>query len=242
LAFTTVLVIPLIAVVVEYRSYPAYSAAYDEGFLPRVEAFVTAGRNFFVGDTESPWSTTDFIIYGTTVFGVDQVILQTPRSIPYAGFEDLERAALIWTPMMLNPDKEGVQDANEVAGRYGLGTPGARSFVYMPTVGEGYRRFGWIGVPVVYFLAAVLYGGVAAVAWKRRGRPAWAAVLMFVVIGAGGAWSSTILSLLYQAGWVIPKFIVFFLVVGVLVDALLPARLCRRRPRPVIGGVVNGRA
>ena len=62
----------------------------------------------------------------------------------------------------------------------------------------------------------------------RPPRSAWAAVLMFILIGAAGAWSSTILSLVYQAGWVIPKFILFFLAVGAVIDALAPVR--PRRP------------
>jgi hypothetical protein len=218
LALTVALSLPILAVVTEYRAYPTYNASYAQGFGARIKQFIRAGRNYFGGSTSTPGGVMDGYFAGMAAFTVDRVMLLTPETIPYAGFENLERARLIWTPRFINPDKDMILDGNEMSLRYGVGEPDTGTSYYLPTVGEGYRRFGWAGIPLLYALAAVLYGSVAGFAWRRRGRREWAMILLFVTLGAAGAWSSTLLSLAYWAGWVFPKFVICFLALGAIQD------------------------
>jgi hypothetical protein len=191
-----------------------------------VAQFVSAGTNFYSGRTETPFSTLDSNFNAATAVAVDKVMILTPDVIAFQGFDDLQRALLIWIPRIVSAAKLSVQDGNEAAVRYGVGTLDGTSFMYMPSVGEGYRRFGWAGVVIVYTLLGIVYGLSAGIAWRFRHRREWAAMLMFITIAAGGVWSSTILSLAYEALWVIPKYFVFFFVIRVMQDIAW-----RMRPR-----------
>jgi hypothetical protein len=135
---------------------------------------------------------------------------ETPGRVPFAGFRDLERIAYIWLPKVIEPERPTLSDGNSIATEYGVGHDGVKSWVYTPTVGEGYRRFGWLGIPLVYGLVALVFGITAGACWSRRRQREWAALVVFCFLQAPFMWSSTILSLAYYALWVFPKFFIFF--------------------------------
>jgi hypothetical protein len=216
-----VLMVPVMPVVAEYRNYAVYGQAYDKGFVARAQQLWAAGVTYYSGNSRTKDSTLDAVFYGVTAFTVDQVMLRTPQLVPYAGLEDLERARLIWIPRFLSEAKASVQDGNEVAYRYGVGTNDGTSFVYLPSVGEGYRRFGWAGIPLLYIAFGLAFGASIGFAWRRRGRREWAAMLLLLTISAPGAWSYTILTMTYEIGWVLPKYVVVFYVIRLVVDRLL---------------------
>lgn len=209
-AICSVLFIPASAVVDRYRSTPAYSSRYDEGFEGRADAFASAASDLDVQSRTERTSSLDIFFRAVTAHAVDKIMEYTPDRVPFAGFRDLDRLAYVWVPRLLDPERPTLLDGNEIATDYGMGHDGVRSWVYTPTVGEGYRRFGWIGIPLAYAFAAAVFGFTIGLCWARRRQREWAALLVFSFLQAPMCWSATLLSTTHYLAWVFPKFLVFF--------------------------------
>jgi hypothetical protein len=220
--------LPLIGIVDHYRSTTAYSSRYEEGWLARSDAFLSAAGDFELETEANRTSAFDVFCHAITAIAVDRILEQTPDRVPFAGFRDLERIAYVWVPNIIDPDRPTLSDGNSIAAEYGVGHDGIKSWAYTPTVGEGYRRFGWLGIPVVYGLVGLIFGATTGACWARRRQREWAALVVFCFLQAPFMWSSTVLSLAYYALWTFPKFFVFFYALRKLQDllaAFLPARL-----------------
>jgi hypothetical protein len=92
-------------------------------------------------------------------------------------------------------------------------------------VGDGYRRFGWPGIVLVYAFSASLYAAVASVSYRLRRRREWMAMLIFTLISASEIMIHTFLTLFYVLLWVMPKYLGFFYLLRWTQDRL--ARLVR---------------
>jgi len=221
---------PLVGIVDHYRSTAAYSSRYDEGWLARTDAFLSAASDFDMETRANRTSSFAVFSQAITAVAVDRIFEQTPDRAPFAGFRDIERIAYIWVPKMIYPDRPTLTDGNNIAAEYGVGHDGVKSYAYTPTVGEGYRRFGWVGIPVVYGLVALVFGVTTGACWARRRQREWAALVVFCFLQAPFMWSSTVLSVAYYALWVFPKFFVFFYGLRKLQDlleAFVPSRTAR---------------
>jgi hypothetical protein len=211
--------VPLSSAVAYYRTQTTFTSRYDEGVAARVDAFGDAATELRGRSEEGGISQLEIFFQAVTAFTVDRIMDYTPDRVPYAGFSDLERAFYVWIPKMFLPDRPPLQEGNEVAITYGVGHSGG-SAVYTPTVGEGYRRFGWIGIPAVHAVAGIVYGSLTALCWARRRKREWAALLVFSVLQAPNAWSSTLLSIVYYAAWTFPKYAIFFYALRRVQDAV----------------------
>lgn len=215
------LFVPVSAIVVQYRSTPAYSSRYDEGFGARVGAFSSAATELQDQSQEGRTSALDIFWQAVTAVTVDRIMEYTPDRVPFAGFRDLERVFAVWRPKVIDPDRPSLAEGNEIAREYGTGHDGVKSWVYTPTVGEGYRRFGWVGIPLVYGFVGLIFGGLTGICWARRRQREWAAMLAFCFLAAPGAWSSTVLSAVRHLAWNFPKFLVLFYLLRRLQDSFL---------------------
>jgi hypothetical protein len=224
LACTFVVFMPLVGIVDHYRSTSTYASQYDEGFVARTKAFYSAAADFQSVDRADAPSALDVWYTAITAATVDRIMEDTPDRVPFAGFRDLDRIAYVWTPKVLDPDRPSLSDGNSIAMEYDVGHDGVRSWSYTPTVGEGYRRFGWIGIPLVYGLLGAVFGTFAGASWARRRQREWAALVVFLFLHAPSIWSSTLLSLAHFALWEFPKSFVFFYALRRLQDFIAGLR------------------
>jgi len=223
LAAFVMLFVPVSAIVVQYRSTPAYSSNYDEGFDARVGAFSSAATDLRDQSQEGRASALDIFWQAVTAVTVDRIMDYTPDRVPFAGFRDLERVLAVWRPKIIDHDRPSLSEGNEIATEYGSGHDGVKSWAYTPTVGEGYRRFGWVGIPLVYGFVGLIIGGLTGICWARRRQREWAALLAFCFVTAPGTWSSTLLSAFHHLAWNFPKLFVLFYALRRLQDLLTHA-------------------
>jgi hypothetical protein len=88
----------------------------------------------------------------------------------------------------------------------------------MPAVGEGYRRYGWIGIPLIYAVGAVIFGVLSATAWAARGRREGMAMTAWLQLNAGAPMGLTLVSAAYMVASTVPRYIAMFMVLHVVQD------------------------
>src|SRR5262249_43294817 len=118
LAAFVMLFVPVSAVVVQYRSTPAYSSRYDEGFGARLGAFSSAATELGDQSREGRTSALDIFWQAVTAVTVDRIMEYTPDRVPFAGFRDLDRVFGVWRPKIIDPDHPSLTEGNEIAREY----------------------------------------------------------------------------------------------------------------------------
>lgn len=191
--------VPLSQIVLDYRNQ--VTGNVGTSIDARIDAFSSSLDQFGWVQEDDPYASTAAFARGITAGFVDGVFLLTPRVIPFAGFADIELIPYALTPILINPNRPDLNDGNRLAIVYGRALPGTTGS-YMPTVGDGYRRFGWPGVAGLYALAAVTFAVPLAIAWSRRGQRHWMAFFVFLIFQSGSIWSITLITLATMALWV----------------------------------------
>ena len=229
LCLCALMLVPLAGIVDTYRSFTKYASQYDEGFLARASAFWEAAQeNIFHGEGQK--NRYEAVTHSVSAITVDRVMALTPGTIPYAGLENLSAAFYGFIPKVIWPDRPVIDDADLIAFRYGVGPGDNTSHVYIPAVGEGYRRFGWVGIPLIYALSGIVFGFWIGVSWAKRDRREWMAMLIVFVLFAPGVWSSTFNSLIYSAIFVPLKYFVYLSLFRILQDGLASFGVLRHTP------------
>ncbi len=198
--------IPLSGVVNKYRNV---YLDHPESLYERVSGFVQTVREFSVETSVGEYGAADVFLERATTFSVDRVFVLTPREIPFVGWEGIENVVFAFVPRIVLPDRPSLIDGNDLAIRYGAANPDTTGS-YMPAVGDGYRRFGWPGIVLVYAFSASLFAAMAALAYRLRARREWMAMLVFTLISASEIMIHTMLSLFYVLLWVMPKYLLCF--------------------------------
>lgn len=198
--------IPLSGVIHKYRN--AFLNR-PESLMERWSGFVQSSQEFVTETSLEEYGMADIFLERITTFSVDRVFILTPREIPFAGLEGIENVLYSFVPRVVLPYRPELADGNELAIRYGAALPDTTGS-YMPAVGDGYRRFGWPGIVLVYAFSASLFGAVASVAYHLRSRREWMAMLVFTVISATEIMINTLQFHFYLLLWVLPKYLVFF--------------------------------
>jgi hypothetical protein len=191
--------VPLSQIVLDYRNQ--VSGRVGTSIDARVDAFSSSLDQFGERQTDDPYTSTAAFARGITAGFVDGVFLLTPRVIPFAGFADIELIPYALTPKLINPNRPDLNDGNRLAIMYGRALPETTGS-YMPTVGDGYRRFGWPGVAGLYALASVVFAIPLAISWSRRGQRHWMAFFIFLIFQSGSIWSVTLITLGTMALWI----------------------------------------
>jgi hypothetical protein len=209
---------PLANIVHFYRSYTT-RAQYEEGFLKRISVFSKAMRDLKLEEMEGRSRTNEAFIYAISAIVVDRVMVMTPQSISYAGFKNLDALFYIYIPKVIMPNRPEISDSNDIAIIYGAGTEKSRQ--YVPSVGEGYRRFGWAGISLMYALSGIIFGAGVSMCWAKRQKREWAALLVFLIFQSSATWSFTLNYLFYFALFYVPKYFIYFILLAKLQDAFI---------------------
>jgi len=217
LGLSAFILIPLAGVVDFYRSYTAGSQ-YEEGFLKRILAFSQARVDLKAAVEGGKKYANEAFIYAISAITADRVMVMTPDVIPYAGLENLDALLYIYIPAVIAPNRPEIADGNLIAAIYGVGEGTKRTYFYIPSVGEGYRRFGWVGIPLMYGLSGIIFGAAVAICWVKGQRREWAAMLVFLVIQAPSVWGFTLNYMFYFALSYVPKYYIYFAVLSKLQD------------------------
>jgi hypothetical protein len=223
-ALAAILYVPLCGVVLVYRGHYGSNLKTTTSFSQRLEDMKEAANRFKLqklAPSSSLASGAETFMENVTAQAVDQVFLLTPQSIPFAGLEGLERIVYAWIPKIVMPNRPTTPhgDGNELAIQYGAAYPGTTGS-YMPAVGDGYRRFGWPGIVLLYLFSAAIYGPILALCWHRRERRERMAMVIFLLFSAPGIWSATLLDNFYLILWTFPKYWICFWMLSRLQDRL----------------------
>lgn len=218
LALFTLLFIPVSGIVLDYRDLVKSERLPGlTSFQKRINTFSQTVGNFSADFSLARASGVFF--RNVTAHAVDRVFLLTPQEIPFAGLEGIENIPSGLVPRIIDPDKPNLADGNDLAILYGsqdkLGVGG-----YMPAVGDGYRRFGWLGVALLYVFSAAVYAPVLAWLWARRVRCEWLAMILVITVSSGEVFSTSVLRNFYFLLWIFPKYLLLIWLFGKLSENL----------------------
>ena len=151
---------------------------------------------------------------GRALIGVaDEIVYEmTPSTIPFAGASDILPAVLwTWVPQRLAPSKPMLWDSNEVVVYY-TGSRSDRSYSAISLTADLYRRFGWAGIPIGWFLMGCVFGlavrGVLYV-YKYISIIAGVGLIVFMTGGvSSGNYTSTVLQTWWIWAYDLPKHLV----------------------------------
>jgi hypothetical protein len=163
--------------ILNFRTAPEYQSSPSSYLVSRLSALGHSFRG--TGFTSILAS---YLNYGTaySLYGFEDpnVYGFTPDKMPHAGFSGFEAVPLTWVPSYFLRDKPVLLDAEYIAGSY-LDPPIKMVGHGISLTADAYRRFGWIGVPVVVFSAFFLYGALCRWFlswWTRKTLFGWALV------------------------------------------------------------------
>jgi len=212
LAIFTLLFIPLSGIVLNYRDTIKRRTIPEKiSVEKRISSFSQAASNFI--EVFSLHQATEVFMRNVTAHAVARVFLLTPKVIPFAGLEGVGEIPFGLVPRVINPNKPNLQDGNELAILYGNQSKHGKGG-YMPAVGDGYRRFGWLGVALLYVFSAAVFAPPLAWFWARRGRCEWLTVFLVITLSAGEVFSASLLRNFYFLLWIVPKYIIFIWLFG----------------------------
>ena len=205
-----ILFIPLTSVIDLYRSVTT-SSDYEAGFFERLKSLTLVAEDIGASSKENKAIASQVFLSATTAHTVDKIMIMTPNQIPYSGFDNLSAIFFVYVPLIIYPNRPDIDDGNIIAYEYGVGQgKGARSFEYTPSVGDGYRRFGWLGILLIYFLIGSFFSIIIKVAYFNSNKPEWAALLFFVFIQISTAWAFTFNNLMHFFLFVVLRYFIFF--------------------------------
>jgi hypothetical protein len=231
IAFTMVFV-PLSNVLVAYRTNYAGANTLSERWSGLAESSHLFSQSRSQGDEKGVES----FLYAITAHAVDRVFALTPESMPFVGLSGMENLRYVLVPRVVSPNRPDPDDPNGLAIEYGAAARGLKGS-YFPTVGDGYRRFGWPGIALLYGWLAVIWAFCGAWAWNRRWQPQWMAFFVALIVMSPGIWSTTLPYSFYIVGWMFPKY---FLVLWAATKLQTLIRRTKGRPpcahcRPAMG-------
>ena len=202
-AVAAIVYVPISGMVLTYRSYFRDQVVREDfrnraiGFLSAVEVTLDQSDGGFETISKG-------FLAGITAMSVDQVFLQTPSSIPFAGLEGIENALWIVVPTIINPDRPKLDDGNTLAIKYDQTKREDAKGWYMPAVGDGYRRGGWTGIGLLYIFSALIFGPVLAMCWARLANAVWMSMFVWLSFFASGIWAISMLTDVWLL-WACPR-------------------------------------
>jgi hypothetical protein len=205
----TVVFVPLASVLATFRTTFVGAESLSERWAGLGQSIANFQQSRSRGDERG----VEAFLYSVTAQSADVVFELTPKSRPFVGFSGMENIRYVLLPRILDPNRPDADDPNALAIDYG-GLDARSTGAYFTTVGDGYRRFGWPGIVLLYAWLAIMWAFVGAWAWTRRHRSQWIATFILVTVLAPGVWSTTLPYSFYVLLWVFPKYFVLFLVLG----------------------------
>lgn len=204
------LFIPLAGMIDIYRSTTT-SSNYNEGFIKR---FTTLTESLSKNDVNN--GTSNLIIapfiYAVSVHTADVVFKKTPSNIPYAGFDNIFASLYGFIPSFFKVIRPDIEDGSYIAAQYGIGFgKGSKSWEYTPSVAEGYRRFGWVGIFIIYAISGILFSTLFGIFYNKKNSYFTNSILMLLFLSVPGVWSFTFNYLFFYFLFVLTRYFILFL-------------------------------
>ena len=201
--------IPLAGMIDIYRSTTT-SSNYNEGFIKR---FTTLTESLSKNDVNN--GTSNLLIapfvYAVSVHTADVVFKKTPYNIPYAGFNNISASLYGFIPSFFKINRPDIEDGSYIAANYGIGFgKGSKSWEYTPSVAEGYRRFGWIGIIIIYSISGILFATLFGIFYNKKSSYFTNSILMLLFLSVPGVWSFTFNYLFFYFLFVLTRYYILF--------------------------------
>ena len=211
LCLYTAAFVPLANVLVSYRGAYVGTNSLSDRWAGITTSFREFQTNWSHGDEKG----VEKFLYGVTAHVVDRIFLLVPDSVPFAGFAGMENIGYSLIPRVVAPNRPDPDDPNGLAIQYGAANAGTTGS-YVPAVGDGYRRFGWPGIVLLYAWLAAVWATWMGWSWRRKQRLHALSMAFILVIMAPGIWSTTLPMSFYLLLWIFPKYLAFFWVANKL--------------------------
>lgn len=214
------LFIPLAGMIDIYRSTTT-SSNYNEGFIKR---FTTLTESLSKNDVNN--GTSNLIIapfvYAVSVHTADEVFKKTPNNIPFAGFDNFYASLYGFIPNFFNISRPDIEDGSFIAAKYGIGFgKGSKSWEYTPSVAEGYRRFGWVGIIILYAISAFLFSTLLGYFFYSKNNYYNISIILLLFLSIPGVWSFTFNYLFYYFIFVLTRYIFLFYLLRIFINSFM---------------------
>jgi hypothetical protein len=185
---------------------------YRHGILSRIAQFNNATISFYTDKANVKYIFEPFVV-AVTALTVDRVMVLTPSEIPFSGFNGMEALRNIYFPKFINPNRLDINDGNKVAEIYGIPPGTKNTYFYVTAVGEGYRRFGWVGVVLSYAFSGVFFGACFSFFSKFKNSAVSLSMLILIFLHSPGAWAFTYNYGIYFFFYTVPKYFLAFFII-----------------------------
>ena len=163
-------------VIYAYRNTNEYRSAKGSDIIKRYHAFNNIEKNYKKSKLR-PEAAFDL---GYSFYGFEdvKVFALSPEPVSHTGFSGFKAIPLTWIPTTIVKNKPKLLDAEFVVESYNK-EPRNTNGLGISLTGDAYRRFGWIGIPVVVLIAFAIYGFIAhyILSWWRHGT-LWGIILL----------------------------------------------------------------
>jgi hypothetical protein len=199
-----------------FRSTSGFLETRASDIITRFAA-VSDTKNVVLGADENFLSVT-----GSHLLDVSDpiVFLETPRTLPYAGWENVEAILWTWVPNFLVRDRPNLIDGNDIVARY-TGVIHARSFSKVSLRADLYRRFGMAGVVLGALLFGILLASILRLIRfgleSRMPESGVLAILLIVTYYRTGLENQSLFTTWWQWTYDIPKNYVCLMIILLMV-------------------------
>ena len=206
-----IIFIPLAGIIDVYRSVTSASA-YETGFISRITSiFESASSN----KKEINSGTSTLIIapfvYAVSAHTADLVFEKTPNQIPYAGFKNMLAPFYGFIPSFFKIERPDIDDGSYIAADYGNGLgKGSKSWEYTPSAAEGYRRFSWFGIILIYSINAFFFSTLFFICNFKSYNVIYLSMLIILILAAPGVWAFTFNYMFFYFMFVFTRYIILF--------------------------------
>jgi hypothetical protein len=136
----------------------------------------------------------------------------------YVGWENIDsRIFTIWVPNMFYRNKQTIFDGDDITYEY-TGIKLQRTSIGPSIQGDLYRRFGWLGIIIgyaIYSLANSLLVKHGFTNYHKKDRKIYGLlVLLFVVQFLHGIPAGSVLTMIWNFSYDIPKYLIIFFLIN----------------------------
>lgn len=210
----------LTSLLLAYRTSPGFHQTTSRNVMTRLTVLTDPQtyRQSFAFQPEGVYR------FGYSLFTLDDhiVFAQTPGRIPYAGLAGTSAVIWTWIPTTLLPGKVPLLDAELITGAYENPPVENKVGTGISLAADAYRRFGWVGIPPLAFLAYALYGLLSRwclTGWRKGSAFGWC-LLVFAMMYFWSRPFGTILSTWWSFFYDAPKHVVALLALCAVVSVL----------------------
>ena len=213
-----------------FRNSDAFSQASAIDLESRMEALMNVGSEIkdreVRHDLKGTGSTFLETVGGRFWGGYDHLIFtMTPGVFPHAWFENFSAMPTVWIPYSISGNREGAAifgDAYIIASTY-RGSFSERARYGISIVGDMYRRFSWIGLPIAAICFGIFYGcywKIVFWVYERKSKFLGLSLLLLMFTLFLGKAHSTIMSSWKLFAYDIPKYFLIILFIYFLLKRI----------------------